>query len=121
MRTKISKVLTGAVLLACFVLPAESASAAKTVSVNCNFFSPNPVSVAKGGKVVWNDKCGFHTVTAYVKNSKSWSKDVSLIPGQTTSRIFRTRGVFKYYCKNHGHLSASNVCSGMCGRVKVGL
>jgi plastocyanin len=99
------------------VIPAQAAVVVKVgAGTNCRHFKPAKVSVHKGAKVVWKDVCLSHTVTAY---SHNWSKDVTLSSGQTTSRIFRTKGVFKYRCRFHSTLSAG-VCSGMCGKIVVG-
>ena len=86
------------------------------VRAKCNFYSPGTVSVAKGTKVVWKSVCMSHTVTSYTKN---WSKNVVLAQGQTTSRTFKVKGVYKYRCRFHSKLS-NGVCTGMCGKVRVG-
>jgi plastocyanin len=99
------------------VLPAQAAVTVRVgAGTNCRHFKPAKVSVAKGAKVVWKDVCLSHTVTAY---SRNWSKDVTLSVGDTASRIFRSKGVFKYRCEFHSTL-AGGVCSGMCGKVVVG-
>jgi len=92
------------------------ASASVLIRAKCNFFSPKAVSVAKGTKVVWKSACASHTVTAY---SHNWSKSVTLAQGQTTSRTFKTKGVYRFRCTFHSKLT-NGVCSGMCGRVTVG-
>ena len=104
-------------LLAAQALPAQASVLIRAGGNSaCNRFRPAGVSISKGTKVVWKATCGEHTVTAY---SKNWSKDVTIMQGQTTSRIFRSKGVFKFYCRIHGHVSGG-VCSGMCGKITVG-
>jgi plastocyanin len=103
--------LIGAVVLG-LALPAQ---ASVLVRARCNFFDPARVSVSHGTKVVWRGACGTHTVTAYGGN---WSKNVTIHRGETTSRIFRRAGVYRYRCTFHSVLS-SGTCTGMCGRVRV--
>jgi plastocyanin len=108
-------VVAGAVV-ATLVGQAMPASASVLVRAKCNFWSPSTVKVAKGTKVVWKSVCASHTVTSY---SKNWSKNVVLNQGQTTSRTFKSKGVFKFRCRFHSTLS-NGVCHGMCDRVRVG-
>jgi plastocyanin len=107
--------LVAGALVALILGQAFPASASVLVRAKCNFFSPKAVSVGKGTKVVWKSVCMSHTVTAY---SKNWSKNVVLGQGQTTSRTFKTKGVFKFRCRFHSTLS-NGKCSGMCGKVTV--
>ena len=112
--------VAGAATLALLLAQAFPAQASVVVKAGagttCMHFKPATLSVAKGTKVVWRDVCLSHTVTAY---SKNWSKNVTLTKGQTTSKVFTTRGVFKYRCRFHSTLSGG-VCSGMCGKITVG-
>jgi plastocyanin len=96
------------------VLPAEAAT---PIRGTCTFtWSPAATSVAKGARVTWKAvSCGPHTVTAY---SANWSKNTTLQNGATTSRVFSTKGTFKFRCRFHSTLS-HGACSGMCGTVKV--
>ena len=45
-------------------------------------------------------------------------QDTVLQTGQTTSRKFTTKGVYKFRCRFHSSVSGG-VCSGMCGRIRV--
>ncbi len=79
-------------------------------------WSKDFVSINKGDKVVWrNPSDGAHNVTAYGGN---WSKSTVLAPGDTTSKRFRKKGTYKYYCSFHGSVE-NGQCSGMCGRIRV--
>jgi plastocyanin len=119
MRTKLSTLFVAAVLAVCLALPAETAQAATLVKAGgnsaCNRFKPAGVTIHKGARVVWRSTCGDHTVTAY---SHNWSKNTVINEGASTGRTFKTKGVFKYYCKNHGFV-VNGSCSGMCGKVTV--
>lgn len=107
-------VMIGAVVAA-VTSQALPAQAATTVTARCNFFSPASVTVAHGSTVTWRAGCRSHTITSY---SSNWSKDTVLQTGQSTSRKFATKGVFKFRCRFHSSVSGG-VCSGMCGKVKV--
>jgi plastocyanin len=99
------------------LVPAASAQALVRVNATASHtFQPNRIHVARGKRVVWKSLSGTHTVTAY---SSNWSKNTTISTGQTTSFRFRHRGVFLYRCLIHSTL-VNGVCSGMCGRVRVG-
>jgi plastocyanin len=99
------------------LVPATSAQALVRVSATASHtFEPRRVHVTRGTRVVWKSLSGTHTVTAY---SSNWSKNTTINTGQTTSFRFRRRGVFLYRCLIHSTL-VNGVCSGMCGRVRVG-
>jgi plastocyanin len=99
------------------LVPATSAQALVRVNATASHtFQPNRIHVARGTRVVWKSLSGTHTVTAY---SSNWSKNTTISTGQTTSFRFRHRGVFLYRCLIHSTL-VNGVCSGMCGRVRVG-
>ena len=122
MRRRIrSAIAAGAVAIALVTAQAFPAQAFVLIKAGygspcTNRFKPASVSIGNGVKVVWKAVCDEHTVTSYGGN---WSKDVTLFPGQTTSRIFKVKGVFRFRCKFHSALS-NGVCSGMCGKVTVG-
>jgi plastocyanin len=96
---------------------ANSAVVIKGVSTSSGFrWKPKITTVATGTKVVWKAVSGTHTVTAY---KGSWSKNVTISQGQTTSFTFKNAGTYKFRCTFHSTLS-NGVCSGMCGKVVVG-
>ena len=106
-------------LLLSQAMPAQAAVVIKAGgNAACDRFRPASVSIAKGTKVVWKAVCGEHTVTAYGGN---WSKNVHLNQGQTTSRTFTTKGVFKFRCKIHSFRDSSGHWAGMIGKVTVGV
>ena len=113
------KRIIGAAALALLVLaPTASLGASFTVkTTNNDTFNPTPKTIHKGDKIVWkNPSSNLHTITAY---SNNWSKNTNLAPDQQTSKRFGKRGTFKYYCTEHGHVTNSGVCHGMCGKIKV--
>jgi plastocyanin len=115
MLAKVRRMAVGAAVVAATVGQMTPAQAATTIQARCNYFSPKSVSVATGAKIVWKSACNSHTVTSY---SSNWSKNTTLSEGQTTSRTFTSRGVFKFRCRFHSSVS-NGACSGMCGSVKV--
>lgn len=105
----------GAAVVVAVLGQVAPAQAATTVKARCNFLSRNPVTVSRGARIMWKSVCSTHTVTSY---SSNWSKDTILSLGETTSRTFKSRGVFKFRCWFHSTLS-NGTCTGMCGRIKV--
>ncbi|HEX9376509.1 MAG TPA: hypothetical protein VGB19_09755 [Actinomycetota bacterium] len=122
MLARFRTVVLGAAVVAAVVGPAVPAQASTRIKGTCTgvpvvyAWSPKAPSVAKGTKVIWKAVSCSHTVTSY---SSNWSKNVTLQVGQTTSRVFNTKGVYRFRCKFHSTLT-SGKCSGMCGRVTVG-
>jgi plastocyanin len=116
-KTAVAATAAALTLLLSQAIPAQAAVLVKAgAGRTCMRFGPAKLSIARGTKVVWKATCGDHTVSSYGGN---WSKNTSISQGETTSRIFRTKGVFKYRCKIHSTLF-NGVCSGMCGKIVVG-
>jgi plastocyanin len=109
------RLAVGAVVVAAVMGQMLPAQASTTVAARCNFFSPKSVTITHGGKVVWKSACRSHTVTSW---SSNWSKDTTLQAGGSTSRVFNSRGTYKFRCRFHSTVSGGQ-CSGMCGTVKV--
>lgn len=89
-------------------------------------FKPATTSISAGTTVKWRNASSgtTHTVTAY---SGHWSKDTSLTAGASTSFRFLRRGVYKFYCRLHAHITSAGRCvadagipTRMCGTVVVG-
>lgn len=89
-------------------------------------FEPATISISTGSTVKWRNSTSgtTHTVTAY---SGHWSKDASLTAGASTSFRFLRRGVYKFYCRLHAHITSAGRCvadagipTRMCGTVMVG-
>jgi plastocyanin len=75
---------------------ADGKSAA--VNIADQAFTPNEVTVVKGGKVTWtNSDAAAHTVAA---KDQSWSSDL-LPTGATFEHVFDTPGRFEYVCPLH--------------------
>jgi len=113
-----TRFMVAVVLASTLLLTTAGFAQASTVikATSTRQWSPAKTSVVKGTKVVWkNPTTATHTVTAY---KGSWSKNVTLIPGATTSFLFKNTGTFKFRCTIHSTL-LNGVCSGMCGVVKV--
>lgn len=73
--------------------------------------------ITKGNTIKWKNPASndvSHTVTAY----KGFKKDVTIAPGEATTKRFRRTGVFKYRCRFHSQL-ADGECRGMCGTIHV--
>lgn len=79
---------------------------------------PNDRHASRGDRIVWRNPTGnAHTVTAY---SNNWDKNVTIAPGERTSKRFRRRGEYLYRCTRPGHSTLSGgECNGMCGRIHV--
>lgn len=96
---------------------ANSAVVIKGVSTSSGFrWKPKATNISSGTKVTWKAVTGTHTVTAY---KGSWSKNVTINQGQTTSFTFNNSGVYKFRCTFHSQI-VNGVCEGMCGKVVVG-
>jgi len=111
----VRRLVVSALVAAAVTAQMAPASASTLVTAKCNFFSPSSVTVTHGSTVTWKSGCRSHTITSY---SSNWSKDTVLSNGQTTSRKFGTKGVYKFRCRFHSSVSGG-VCSGMCGKVRV--
>src|SRR5439155_12581821 len=93
---RVRAVVVGAAVVASVlgqVLPAQASVTIKGLCGPPATWSPKGVSVAKGAKVIWKAFGCTHTVSSY---SSNWSKNTQIAPGQTTSRIFKVKGVFKF-------------------------
>jgi plastocyanin len=127
MRTALAKRLFTATLIAFLIgVMATDAQALTRVRAVDFRFRPARVSIDRGTRVRWHNvtQGTTHTVTAYRGH---WSKDTTIAAGDTTSFRFRRRGVYKYYCSIHAHITSGGRCvanSGvptrMCGTVTVG-
>jgi plastocyanin len=75
-----------------------------------NAYSPNPISITKGGTVTWtNNDTTSHTSTSDAGSAMAWSSG-SIAPGASFSQTFNASGTFTYHCTFH---------SGMVGAVTV--
>jgi plastocyanin len=80
--------------------PAPSGEAAKAEKVDIVEFTyqPDPVVVAVGGKVTWqNQDTAPHTATA---DDESWDTG-TIEKGKIGSETFKEAGTFTYYCEIH--------------------
>jgi plastocyanin len=101
-------------VLAWFASTAPAALAAdRAVTVGCNFYSPETVTITEGDSVTWTNTCGFHDV---VFDDGSFREPPQpQFPPWSATRTFTRSGSSKYYCSEHG--SPGGV--GMAGIVVV--
>ena len=110
------RLLVSAIALGLFLAPTASVGGTFRVRAGDDTWRPSVREIHKGDKIVWrNPSDRPHTVTAYGGN---WSKNTFLGQGQSTSKRFRKKGTFKYYCELHGDVD-NGQCEGMCGRIRV--
>lgn len=70
-------------------------------------YSPNPITVARGGSVMWvNNDATAHTSTS---DNNTWNSG-TIAPGANFSHTFASSGTFTYHCMIH---------PGMVGTVTV--
>jgi plastocyanin len=118
LRTAIASAAAALTLLLAQAIPAQASVLIKAGgNTACNRYRPASVSVARGTTIVWKATCGNHTVTAYGGN---WSKNTTINQGQSTSRVFKAKGVFKFRCIFHSHKDSTGHWVGMIGKVTVG-
>ncbi len=102
-------------MFAIFPAGAQAAQAPVKATEN-NEWAPEIRRIEPGDRVVWkNPTSAFHNVKAYGTN---WSKYADLEPGQTTSKRFLKKGLYRYICTIHGYKQDGR-CVGMCGAVRV--
>jgi plastocyanin len=72
-------------------------------------WTPRSRTVARGTKIVWKVPRGdvAHTVTAYRSNSRKWVKNVTIGPGQHTSKVFKRSGLYRFKCRFHPGMNGS--------------
>jgi plastocyanin len=75
---------------------ASGGGGGKTVRVTNFDFKPATVRVQKGGRVIWRNVEGVHTVTF-----KDGSFHRRISGNQRVGRTFRRRGTFRYICRFH--------------------
>jgi plastocyanin len=90
---------------------ASSAAAAKTVGVKIeNFaYSPDPVTIPVGTKVVFTEEDSTsHTVTS-ADGSPPLFDSGNLDQHQSWSHIFAKAGTYKYFCRYHTYMTGTIV------------
>lgn len=114
-RTRATALVTAAVAAAGLALmPTDALAVKRRIVGTCGpcVWTPKTRTVQRGTKIVWKVPAGdvAHTVTAYRRNSKRWSKNVVVRPGQRTAKVFKRRGLYRFKCVFH---------PGMTGSVRV--
>ena len=109
------------VLMTALVLASSAMGASYRVRASGDQWMPKFKRIYKGDKIVWaNPTRAQHDVKSYRYNSRRWSKNAYLAPGDRTSKRFRTIGKYKYRCQIHSfYNSNTGNCQGMCGVIKV--
>lgn len=101
------------------VSPASAAVLIKAKGVACTSggakFVPKTLTVDEGTTVKWKSSCGKHSVTAF---GGGWSKNTTILAGESTTSTFNGDGVYRYRCRFHSDLLQGD-CFGMCGNVRV--
>jgi plastocyanin len=111
-------VLVMALIVGLIALAPTSSTAArfKVKTTAENTWSPDFTHITKGNVIVWkNADTRFHDLTSYGGN---WKLEHGLRPGDTISKRFRERGVYKFRCRIHSVME-SGTCDGMCGVIHV--
>jgi plastocyanin len=57
-----------------------------------------------GSKIVWRVPTGDtrHNVTGFrARGSRRWTKNTDIVPGGKTGRVFRRRGIYRFFCAFH--------------------
>lgn len=120
-RPKLYILILCVALVSAFALVSSASGASYRVRASGDRWMPDLKRIVKGDKIVWANPTGAeHDVKSYRWNSRRWTKDAFLAPGQQTSKRFRSVGTFKYRCRLHSFYNPNNGnCRGMCGVVKV--
>jgi plastocyanin len=71
----------------------------RTVTIERFAYTPLPLRVEPGTKIVFDNEDGSITHTATAKNGSFDTGDIKV--GTTKSIVLRKPGVYKYYCKIH--------------------
>ena len=120
-RTKIHILIVCVALLSMLALVSSASGASFRVRASGERWMPDFKRIVKGDKIVWaNPTSTTHDVTSYRFNSRSWSKNEYLSPGEQSSKRFWNVGTFRYRCQTHSFYNPNTGnCQGMCGVVKV--
>lgn len=125
----ISEVVSAAVALVLALAPVSGAAARPVRAITADnatgfAFAPDVKRIHKGASVKWVNTTGqAHTVVFYKRPAKI--RKFTLNPegssGDTRSRRFKKRGIYKYFCTQQGHaIKDGDSCTGgMCGKVRV--
>ena len=109
------------VLVSAFALVSSASGASYRVRASGDRWMPDFKRIVKGDKIVWANPTGTeHDVKSYRYNSRSWTKNTYLAPGEQTSKRFWNVGTYKYRCQIHSFYNPNTGnCQGMCGAIKV--
>lgn len=89
------------------LMPAAAPARTKVISGSCANgckWNPSVRKIRAGSKIVWSVPAGDtrHDVTAFrAQGSKRWTKNTDIAPGGKTGRVFRRRGIYRFFCAFH--------------------
>ncbi|MEA2433237.1 MAG: Cupredoxin-like domain [Actinomycetota bacterium] len=108
--------ITSFVLLVALTPTSSIAARSKVSATADDTWSPDFTHITEGNVIVWkNPDSRFHDLTSYGRN---WSLEHGLPPGESVSKRFRHRGVYKFRCRIHSAID-NGTCDGMCGVIHV--
>jgi plastocyanin len=122
-------VASGALAIVLAITPLSGAAARPVRAITADnatgfAFDPDVKRVRRGASVKWVNTTGqAHTVVFYKRPAKL--KKFTLNPegssGDSKSRRFPKRGIYKYFCTQQGHaIKDGDSCTGgMCGKIRV--
>lgn len=111
----LSSTLAIAAMLVLLASPAQAARASVKATID-NEWSPKTQRIEPGDYIVWkNPTEATHNIVAYGSN---WSFDRWLYSGDTFTKRFRAKGVYKYLCSIHA-TKQDGRCEGMCGVIRA--
>lgn len=119
MRRRLVLLMTACVVAGAVSLPVPvSAAIARVKATTERTWSPSPVRISKGDRVVFkNPTTEPHDFKPYKGPWKSKTK-VWLYEGESVKRRFTRKGTYYYRCALHAEM-IDGVCDGMCGVVRV--
>lgn len=95
-RTKLHILIVCVALLSTLALVSSASGASFRVRASGERWMPDFKRIVKGDKIVWaNPTSTEHDVSSYRFNSRSWSKNAYLSPGEQTSKRFWNVGTYK--------------------------
>jgi plastocyanin len=119
MRGKIIRVLVTALVAGSLLAPTTvSAARYRIRATEGDEWNPSFKHIVPGGRivVVWkNPTNDLHDVTSYGRN---WDYSKRLPAGESRTKRFRRKGVYKYRCRVHSTLR-NGQCDGMCGVIHI--
>lgn len=119
MRGKAIRVIVCALVAGALLAPSSvSAARYRIRAIEGDEWSPSFKHILPGGRiiVIWkNPTNDLHDVKSYGRN---WDFYRQLPAGESVSKRFRRKGVYKYRCRVHSTMTDGQ-CEGMCGVIHI--